>query len=77
MKYGVAQGDQEIEHWPKDRIWSHILTKPLQGRSFKYFILLLMNGSVDYEDEIKHEDAGNNAGVSNTNTYVLTDKTND
>ena len=36
-----------------------------------------MNGSVDYEDEIKHEDAGNNAGVSNTNTYVLTDKTND
>ena len=36
-----------------------------------------MNFSVDYEEESTHEDSGNNAGVSNTNTYIKTDKTND
>ena len=31
----VAQGDIEIEHWPTEKKWSEIMTKPIQGRSFR------------------------------------------
>ena len=39
----VAQVDLEIEHFPTERMWYIILTKPLQGRSFREFRLELMN----------------------------------
>ena len=51
------------------RVWADILNKPLKYRAFNEFIAELMNCPVDYEDKSTHEDAGNTAGVSNTNSY--------
>ena len=66
----VSHVELETEHYPMERMWDSIFTKPLQGRSCREFREELMNLTVDYEDENPCEYVGNTTGVSVTNTYI-------
>ena len=57
----MAQGDLEIEHFPAERMWADILTKPPQGRAFREFRAELMNCTVEYKEESTFEDVDNTA----------------
>ena len=47
----IAKGDLEVEYEPTTRMWSDILTKPLQGQLFLDMRAQLMNVDSNYNDD--------------------------
>ena len=63
----MAQGDTKIEKCSAERVWTNILTKPLQSRAFREFIGEVMIYLLEYKGEITCEYVGKITGVSDTN----------
>ena len=53
IKDKIQKGHIEVEHCPPEKIWSDILNKPNQGKSFRIFRGELMNVPEDYYDEVE------------------------
>jgi hypothetical protein len=51
IKDRIDAGETKVTHCPTEEMWADVLTKPLQGRSFRLMRSKLMNCSVDYEDQ--------------------------
>ena len=62
VKDNVDQGGVDIQYFPavapfpKDSMWSDILTNPKMGREFLEYRSMLMNSPLGYIYEKKHED---------------------
>lgn len=53
----VAQGNFQIDYYPKEQMWADILTNILQCKAFREFRVEIGNCLIDYEyDENIDED---------------------
>ena len=58
---------------PLSKMWSDVLTKPLQGNAFKEMRAMLMNFLVDYVDSCT-KDTENISGVSKPYHFPITSR---
>jgi hypothetical protein len=55
IKDKVDDGETQVIDCPTENMWSDVLTKPLQGMAFKKMRAVLMNCSVNYEEDKERE----------------------
>eukprot|EP00804_Cyclotella_cryptica_P018945 CCRYP_006453-RA/>CCRYP_006453-RA protein AED:0.59 eAED:0.59 QI:0/0/0/1/0/0/2/0/207 len=53
VKDRIEQGELEVQHMPTDKMWSNILTKPKQGKTFREMRGMLINVPEEYDDEVE------------------------
>ena len=70
IKDVIEHGDMSVEYCPTGEMWEDILTKPLQGISFKKTRAMLMNCPMEYSGT-EFEDVDTIAGVHKPNFYPV------
>ena len=52
IKDKIKAGEVSLKYCPADKMWAHILTKPMQGKAFREMRVKLMKCAVDYLDNM-------------------------
>ena len=55
VKDKIDPGELEVQHCGTKEMWSHVLTKPLQGRAYCEMRSNLMNCPFEYDDDAERE----------------------
>jgi len=55
VKDRIEEGELEVQYFPTEKMWTHVLNKPEQGAKFRCNRAELMNVLVDYNDEVKQK----------------------
>ena len=50
IKDNIKNGEVNILYCPTERMWSDMLTKPIQGQQFRQMRSMVMNCPINYED---------------------------